>query len=284
VTNYILKFNKFKQCGEKILFDIKFLRSRCSESGFQIGKKIYYFDEIESTSDALKKMAKNGEDHGSIVIANRQISGHGRRGRAFFSPDLGLYMSILLRDKLNAELANFLTIISSLAVSDAIDEIADVKTSLKWPNDILLNNKKICGILVETSLKNSSLNIDYAVVGIGVNVASNLAKFPKELINKASTICAESGKCFELLDLTFLIIKNFNEIYGKFLDGKNNSQILSRYKDKLALLGKKITVIRGGDTFAAVARDIDEFGHLLVEKDGKIEKLLTEEVSVRFFD
>ena len=136
-----------------------------------MNRKKLYFEELDSTNSYLKEMAAKGAQEGTIIIANRQSAGRGRLGRSFFSPEeKGIYMSILLRPDISLERAVLITSMAAVAVAEAIEQVSGIQTKIKWVNDIFLNKKKVCGILTEAGIDAETGTLEYAVLGIGVNV------------------------------------------------------------------------------------------------------------------
>ena len=169
--------------------------------------KRYHFETIDSTNKKAKELATEGAKHGTLITADAQHAGIGRRGRTWSSEkEAGIYMSMLLRPKIDTDKAAMLTLVAALAVERAIAETLQCQPKIKWPNDIVLNKKKICGILTEMSLKGTE--IDYVVIGIGINV--NNKEFPEEIASTASSLSRELGK---EIDREMLI----TEVWNRFM-------------------------------------------------------------------
>src|SRR3989338_5707494 len=166
----------------------------------------YNFDVLSSTNDKAKEFAKEGKSS-LVVVAERQEKGRGRFGRKWRSSPGGLYMTIVLREK-NMEKIKYLTFIAAVSVAKAIRRIAGLDAKVKWPNDVLINHKKACGILTETI----SGNENYALVGIGLNV--NQKKFPKSIMRNSTSLTMESNKNYDIKKIIKLIIKEFNNLYS----------------------------------------------------------------------
>ena len=152
-----------------------------------------YLSEIDSTNRYLKELAATGAPEGTVVIANKQSAGRGRLGRSFFSPEeKGIYMSILLRPEIELERAVLITSMAAVAVARAVERVSTIPAQIKWVNDIFINRKKVCGILTEAGINTEKGSLDYAVLGIGVNVGS--MEFPAELKEIATSVSNECGK------------------------------------------------------------------------------------------
>ncbi|SHI42493.1 BirA family transcriptional regulator, biotin operon repressor / biotin-[acetyl-CoA-carboxylase] ligase [Dethiosulfatibacter aminovorans DSM 17477] len=245
-----------------------------------MGRKIVHFDSVDSTNTAAKELADKGEEHGTVIIGEEQTAGKGRLGRSWVSPKYkGIWFSFILRPEINPMLIAKVTQVAAAAVVKAGDEMGfDFK--VKWPNDIIMNDKKVCGILTEMSAELNQIN--YVIPGIGINANLDIEDFDKELKEKASSIKIESGKAVDRKELVGRIINNFEELYDSFMaDGKGIDSIRI-CRDKSILIGREVRVIRGGQTAEARVLDLNDDGELVVEwEGGRIEKLFSGEVSVR---
>lgn len=245
-----------------------------------MGNKIIHFDSLDSTNTMAKELADKGQDHGSLIIGEEQTSGKGRLGRSWVSPKYkGIWMSFILRPQINPMLIARITQVGAAAVVRSGEEM-DLDFKVKWPNDIIFNNKKICGILTEMS---SELNqINYVVLGIGINANLDPEDFDEELLVKASSIKMESGKVVDRKELVGRIINNFEKLYNSFMEDEKGLDSISICRKKSILIGKEVRVIKGGKTTEAKVIDLNDDGELLVEKrNGQVEKLFSGEVSVR---
>lgn len=213
-------------------------------------------DSVDSTNSELKRTAEKGGKEGEVLIAKTQTNGRGRLGRSFYSPDdTGLYMSILLRPLFSAEKALYITTAAAAAVSEAIDAVTGRSSEIKWVNDIYLDGKKVCGILTEASIDFESGGLQYAVLGIGVNVSTK--GFPEELKNIASDI---GGNRRMLPILSAEIIRRFSAYY----DALGTLSFLGSYRERSLLIGKEISFEKSGKIMRAKAVDIDEKARLVV--------------------
>jgi len=239
-----------------------------------------YFEELDSTNRYLKELAVGGAPEGTVIIANRQSAGRGRLGRSFFSPEeKGIYMSILLCPDISLERAVLITSMAAVAVANAIESICGIETKIKWVNDIFLNGKKVCGILTEAGIDNEKGALDYAVLGIGVNVG--MMDFPEELKNIATSVSNECGSPVSKDALIDEILKELDKWYPTLSCGS----FLEESRKRSVLLGREILVLDEhvpGGRYPAKAVDINGLGNLLIEKDGAIQVLNSGEVSIRF--
>lgn len=238
-----------------------------------------YLIETDSTNRYLKELAVQGAPEGTVIIANRQSAGRGRLGRSFFSPEeKGIYMSILLRPEIPLERSVLITSMAAVAVARAIEHVCGITAKIKWVNDIFLNNKKACGILTEAGINAVTGTLDYAVLGIGINVG--FMKFPEELKKIATSISNECGFVVSKEVLIDEVLKELEEWYPTLLDGS----FLEESKKRSLLLGKEILVlderVQGG-SYPAKAVDINELGNLIIEREGSIQVLNSGEVSIR---
>lgn len=248
------------------------------------GKDRYYFEVIDSTNKKAKELAEAGCAHGTLVTAERQEAGVGRRGRSWSSEGgAGIYMSLVLRPQIKTAQASMLTLVAAISVAKAVEElfasqgIAEITLQIKWPNDIVLNKKKICGILTEMSLKESG--IDYIVVGIGINVSNQ--SFPEEIRETASSILLETGKKIEKEDLIENVWQQFENYYGLFWETKDLSAFQTEYEALLINKNKEVKVLDPAGEYEGIARGIAPSGELLVETDESIVRVSAGEVSVR---
>lgn len=213
-----------------------------------------------STNTDLKKTAENGAPEGAILIALEQTGGKGRLGRNFYSPkQTGLYMSILLRPAFPAEKSLYITTCAATAVSEAIDCTANVKSAIKWVNDVYLDGKKVSGILTEASLDFESGGLHYAVCGIGVNISTDF--FPDDLGSIAGAI--SDGKKDLRAKLAAEIITRFFNYYNAL----EKLEFLGEYRRRSFLIGKRIEFIMNNKNFSGTAEDIDEKARLVVKLD-----------------
>ncbi len=236
-----------------------------------IGQNIVYFAETDSTNNA----AKRGCDYpdGTLFIAEHQTLGKGRMGRSWVSPPgEGIWMSLLLKPSIPPSKAAAVTLAAGLSAIDAIGDDA----SIKWPNDVLINSKKVCGILTEMSAETDMVH--YLIVGVGINV--NNRSFPDDLINKATSLYIERNQSCDRCSVIRAFLESFERRYISFLNN-GVAPIIDAYKQRCATLNRDVLVIRDGKTITAHALDIDETGSLVVESDGKRFAVNAGEVSVR---
>ena len=245
---------------------------------------VHVYDSVDSTNNILKDLASKGAPSGTVVIADHQTGGKGRRGRSFSSPSgVGIYLSYLLKPEAGFDRISDLTSWTAVAVADAIKKAYGLDTQIKWVNDLLMNRKKICGILTEAMVEGESGFIDTCIIGIGVNV--NEDSFPSELTDIATSLLIENGgKTFFRAALASEIIKAMDALNANWPD--NPSYYLERYRELNITTGSKITAFSqmqengNGRTGTAIAIN-DDYSLKVRFDDGSEENLRSGEVSVR---
>ena len=241
------------------------------------GKTVHFARETDSTNLWIKRLAKEGASEGTLALAEFQSAGRGRLGRSWEVPEgTSVMMSILLRPKFEPQYAPTLTLVMGMAVAKAVKSLG-FDVSIKWPNDVVVSHKKICGILTEMGVRDGK--IDYAVIGVGINV--NIKEFPEEMADKATSLYLESGKEFDRSQIPGLVMEAFEEYYEKFAATCDLSGLKEEYESILANYNQPVRVL-AKEPYEGVARGITDGGELLVEKtDGTIATVSAGEVSVR---
>ena len=242
-------------------------------------RNIIYYKQLDSTNTQIERLAGEGEPHGTVVVAESQTHGKGRRGRSWeSSPEGNIYMSVLLRPQIEPQKAPMLTIVMAYSVAKAIQKQGYENIQIKWPNDLILSGKKVCGILTEMHLVGET--IDYVVVGVGVNV--NTTDFSKELYDKATSLYLESNRRTERKALIENIMKLFEKNYHHFIQKGNLSFLQEEYNSMLVNRGRTVKVLEPGAEYMAYALGMNDVGELLVKKeDGSEQTVFAGEVSVR---
>lgn len=244
-----------------------------------IGRQVKYFDVIDSTNLEAKRHKSDEECHGMVFLAEQQNQGRGRMGRSWVSPEgTGIWMSILLKPDFSPSLASQITILAALATADAIRKVTEVDCLIKWPNDIVVNKKKVCGILTEMGATESK--IEYLVAGIGINV--NTEYFPDDIRDVASSLRIEGKEKYEREDIVAELLNSFERYYDDFLKCGSLKKIVNYYNSILINKGKKVKIVENVNTDIGEALGIDETGRLLVRMDdGEERAIVSGEVSVR---
>lgn len=237
-------------------------------------------DTVTSTNTLLRSAAENGAPDKTVLIANEQTEGRGRRGKSFYSPaDSGIYMSILLRPDFGADKSFFITAGAAVSVVRAVKKVCGIDAGIKWVNDIMLDGKKICGILTEAVTDFESGSLQYAVMGLGINISRPKDGFPSEISDIASSLYSDEAADNELkCSLAAEILNNFFDIY----EHTSVERLIDEYKKYSVVLGKRIKVISAGTEYFATAVDIDNDARLVVkDNEGNMHTLSSAEVSVR---
>ena len=249
-----------------------------------IGRNIIHFDELDSTNNYAKSIANDLEGEGQVVITEKQLNGRGRLGRQWISQnDNGIWMSIILKPNINIEDVSKITQVAAAAINLGLLS-QGIKTEIKWPNDIILNNKKTCGILVEMNTNTNNFEkgkINFVIVGIGINVNNGIEDFPEELRYIATSLKIEEKKEFKRNLIVAEVLNNFETLYTSFVNG-DFSKSLDICKKNSYILGKEINLMKNQETIEAKALDINENGELVVMyENGEIDNIISGEISVR---
>ena len=243
------------------------------------GQEIVCFTETDSTNVRARKLGENGAAHGTLVVAEQQTAGRGRRGRGWESPaGSSIYMSLLLRPEFLPNKAPMLTIVMAYSVATALREQTGLDFRIKWPNDIVLNGKKVVGILTEMSTEIEYIN--HVVIGVGINV--NTEAFPEEICATATSVRRESGKTWRRAELIAAILRQFEVQYERFVKEEDLAYLREAYDAILVNCNREVRILGEKDGYRAVALGIDDQGELLVRKeDGTVTSVYAGEVSVR---
>lgn len=247
--------------------------------GRVFGHEVYYKEEMDSTNVQAKKLAEQGiANHGYLVTAEKQTNGKGRRGRSWSSPKgTGIWMSLVLKPDISPYNASMLTLVTALAVNRVIREQTGLESYIKWPNDIVVNGKKVCGILTEMS---SELDyIHYVVIGIGINV--NTKDFPEEISERATSLFIESHKTYKRSRIIEKIMEYLEFYYEQFTLNQDLRLLLTEYNQMLINIENKVAVQEKQTSFEGIAKGINEKGELLVQTEKGIRTVMSGEVSVR---
>lgn len=240
--------------------------------------RIEALKKTTSTNTIVKEKA-NEKDEGFVVVAGEQTSGRGRMGRSFFSPgDSGVYMSLLLKPQIKPEDAVQITTAAAVSVCRALESLGVADTKIKWVNDIYIGNKKVCGILTESGFNSTTGMLDFAVLGVGINIYESAEGFPDEIKDIAGTVFVEEKE-----DLRNKFIAEFiNEFFDLYANISLKKH-LKEYRERSFVLGKEITIIQGENIRNGKALDIDENCNLITRfPNGTTEKLCSGEISIRF--
>lgn len=250
-----------------------------------VGHPVCYLDEVDSTNTQAKRIAEETgrESHGMVVVAEMQTSGRGRRGRNWNSPrGTGIFFTVLLKPDIEISNAPMLTLVKALATAGGIRELTGLDAQIKWPNDIVVNGKKVVGILTELSAQVDYVN--HIVIGTGINV--HQAAFPEEIAKTATSLDLElqrEGRRIEIprAKLLAMVLGKFEHYYGIFLKTQELSALAEEYNSLLVNCGRRVRVLDPKGEYEGEAMGINSRGELLVEREGSIVEVSSGEVSVR---
>lgn len=244
-----------------------------------VAKEVLYFDTIDSTNTKAQELAEKGYPSGTLVVADKQESGKGRRGRSWVSPSgTGIFMTLMIKPDINPNNASMLTLVAALAVAKAITSVTDEEAMIKWPNDIVVNGKKVCGILTEMNAQFDYIN--HIVVGIGINVHNE--SFPEEISQMASSLMIEAGgKRFHRAQIIAETMSYFEQYYDTFLKTQDLSALVREYDKLLVNRNKSVRVLDPKEPFDGKAMGITPKGELIVDTWESRKLVSSGEVSVR---
>ena len=244
-----------------------------------VAKEVLYFDTIDSTNTKAQELAEKGYPSGTLVVADKQESGKGRRGRSWISPSgTGIFMTLMIKPDINPNNASMLTLVAALAVAKAITSVTGEEALIKWPNDIVVNGKKVCGILTEMNAQFDYIN--HIVVGIGINVHNE--SFPEEISQMASSLMIEAGgKRFHRAQIIAETMSYFEQYYDIFLKTQDLSALVREYDKLLVNRNKSVRVLDPKEPFDGKAMGITPKGELIVDTWESRKLVSSGEVSVR---
>lgn len=246
-----------------------------------VGRHIHYYESVASSNDTLKQLALEGAEDGTVVVAEEQTGGHGRLHRGWFSPKYqGIWFSVLFKPPFLPQEASKITLLSAVTVVRAIRECCHVDAKIKWPNDILLEGKKLVGILTEMNAEFGHIN--YLISGIGINVNVPKEIVPEELRSFAISIAQVAGHNIDRVAL-FAKVLDYMESYYEIACREGFDPVIQEWRKYSTTLGKDVKVIAPDKTYTGKAMDIDTSGCLVVQRDdtGELETVLAGDVSIR---
>lgn len=239
---------------------------------------LLYFESIDSTNTRAKELAFQGAPHGTVLLADHQTGGRGRRGRSFHSPaGSGIYMSVILRPQCPASELMHLTCAAAVALCNAVEHSCGFRPGIKWTNDLVYGQRKLAGILTELGFDTQG-NVDWAIVGMGINCTQEASQFPEEIRSMAGSLASVSGKSIDRVTVAAAMM---DALYR--MDLAEKGKILAQYRTDCVTLGKEVSVVRAdGIVHHCTALDINEDGALIVRHaDGQLETVSSGEVSIR---
>jgi len=239
-----------------------------------IGQEVSCYPSLPSTNDVARRRARRGAKEGTVIVAEEQTAGRGRIKRRWLSPRGSIALSIILYPPL--EYLPSLIMVASLAVAGSIEQVTGLKARIKWPNDVLVNDKKICGILVESDVRGNK--VDYAVIGIGINVNLKLSEFP-EIAPFATSLSQEVGRAISRREIVRSLLAQAEKLY---LDLAAGDSVFKQWRDRLVTLGKKVQVSSGEAVHKGIAESVVPDGSLLLRQpDGSLLRIVAGDVTLR---
>lgn len=243
------------------------------------GRNLQYLKETDSTNNDAKRCMEEGGEHGTLIVAERQTAGRGRRGRFWESPEgTAIYMTIGMKPEFAPDKASMLTLVMALSVAEAIEEQSGLEADIKWPNDVVVNKRKVCGILTEMILEAEYIRC--VVTGVGINV--NQPSMPEEIAQTATSLFIEKGDKVSRAALIESVMRHFENNYDCFISSLDLSELKEAYEAKLANKDQLVRVLDPKGEYEGIARGIRCTGELIVElPDGIVREVYAGEVSVR---
>ncbi len=240
-----------------------------------MGKKIYFFKEVSSTNVVARELANEGAPEGTIIIAESQRSGKASRGKKWISPSGGVWMTMILRPEVEPNKAPQLTLVTGVAVAETLIQECGLDVEIKWPNDILIGDKKVCGILTEVNADVD--NVEYVLVGVGIDLNVDLDIFPPELRGSTTSLQAELEREIRGAELIQKFLQNFENNYNEFKAG-NFHDILNKWRKLSKTIGKYVELHKKGGIIRGEAVGISKNGILILEMDdGTLRKIISGE-------
>lgn len=244
-----------------------------------LGTRICHYEKVDSTNRVARELAEAGAAEGTVVIAEVQENGKGRLGRYWVSPRGGVWLSLVLCPPVAPVEAPCITLLSAVAVVKAVRQVTGLAAGIKWPNDVLVNGKKVCGILTE--MKSELDAINYLIAGIGVNVNLTAGDFPEELQHPATSLMLELGREVSRVNLVQELLRQFEELYGQLMQ-EGFTRIRNQWKELSVTLNREVKVTFLKEAYRGQAVDIDADGALLVQSaDGQLKRFCAGDVTLR---
>ena len=239
-----------------------------------IGHEVSCYPSLPSTNDVAKTRSQEGAKEGMVIVAEEQTAGRGRIKRRWLSPRGGIALSIILYPPL--DYLSSLIMVASLAVAGSIERVTGLKAQIKWPNDVLVNGKKVCGILVESDVRGNK--VDYAIIGIGINVNLKLSEFP-QIAPMATSLSQELGRDVSRREIVRSLLTEAERLYMALSEG---DLVFKQWRERLVTLGQKVRVSSGEATYEGIAESVARDGSLLLRQpDGNLLKIVAGDVTLR---
>ena len=247
-----------------------------------IGRRIYYFDEIDSTQNYALQISNNKNENGTVIVAEKQTDGKGRLNRKWYSPEGGIWLSVIIHPEFQISDATIIPLAASLALCESIKKVHKIKTDVKWPNDITINGKKVAGMLIDTSIQGNK--VENLVLGIGINFAVNIQQIEKRLKNSpnfygVTSLFPEKNKPSKI-ELLVQFLLELEKVINSLIKGKN-AQIIKDWSKHTNMFGKTISVNTGNGKISGIAKKIDSDGALIIKTGTKNRRIFVGDVTLR---
>ena len=247
-----------------------------------IGRRIYYFDEIDSTQNYALQISNNTNENGAIIIAEKQTHGKGRLNRKWYSPEGGIWLSVIIHPEFQISDATIIPLAASLALCESIKKVHKIKTDVKWPNDITIDGKKVAGMLIDTSIQGNK--VENLVLGIGINFAVNIQQIEKRLKNSpnfygVTSLFPEKNRPSKI-ELLVQFLLELEKVINSLIKGKN-TQIIRDWSKHTNMFGKTISVNTGNGKISGIAKKIDSDGALIIKTGTKNRRIIVGDVTLR---
>ena len=247
-----------------------------------IGRRIYYFDEIDSTQNYALQISNNTNENGAIIIAEKQTHGKGRLNRKWYSPEGGIWLSVIIHPELQISDATIIPLAASLALCESIKKVHKIKTDVKWPNDITIDDKKVAGMLIDTSIQGNK--VENLVLGIGINFAVNIQQIEKRLKKSPNfygvTSLFPEKNSPSKIELLVQFLLELEKVINSLIKGKN-AQIIRDWSKHTNMFGKAISVNTGNGKISGIAKKIDSDGALIIKTGTKNRRIFVGDVTLR---
>jgi len=247
-----------------------------------IGRRIYYFDEIDSTQNYALQISNNTNENGAIIIAEKQTHGKGRLNRKWYSPEGGIWLSVIIHPELQISDATIIPLAASLALCESIKKVHKIKTNVKWPNDITIDDKKVAGMLIDTSIQGNK--VENLVLGIGINFAVNIQQIEKRLKKSPNfygvTSLFPEKNSPSKIELLVQFLLELEKVINSLIKGKN-AQIIRDWSKHTNMFGKAISVNTGNGKISGIAKKIDSDGALIIKTGTKNRRIFVGDVTLR---
>lgn len=239
-----------------------------------IGQKVIYYPSVASTMDVARQKVQQGVAEGTVIVADEQVAGKGRIKRIWLSPRGNIALSIIFYPRLSY--LPYLIMLASLAVVHSIEAVTGLKPQIKWPNDVLVNGKKVCGILIESDVRGDT--VAYAIIGIGMNVSLRFSDV-SELISQATSLSGELGRDVSRVNMIRHLLTEIEKLYLALPSGQ---AIYDEWRDRLVTLGRRVLVKSGTSILEGIAESVGTDGSLLLRlSDGSTTKIIAGDVTLR---